>query len=353
MIRFHNLVQCAALSAAFLLGGCGGNGVSPAPYVPPCPSFPCEAPTARKLQIPDDTGFEMRKKEFEDLPEYRVMYRWGGQLRDDRHKQQIKASAAYARGATGKGEVVAVSDTFIYPDAREFNLLNEHGERIGSKVTVAGPQDRDLNGLFGRTHGTSVASLIAGTRDEAVIERNMHGVAFDATLVFRQVDLTHNPAHIKNMPNDLNLLTEQDDKDFAARLFNFDYARAAGAGILNQSFGPLGHIDLYPEELVRAKLKHVAAALEQKGVPPADKIIVVHGAGNQGTDCFGPCDKGNPPVNPTSVGVWAGLGVYFPELRGHVLAVVAVDQNGKLKDNSNPCGSSAKIFCLAARARFW
>ncbi|MDA8003217.1 MAG: S8 family serine peptidase, partial [Alphaproteobacteria bacterium] len=259
---------------------------------------------------------------------------------------QINASAAYARGATGKGEVVAVSDTFIVPDHREFNLLDERGERVGSKVIVVGPQDRSIAGLSAG-HGSSVASLIAGTRDEAAIERNMHGVAFDATLVFRQIDLRHNPAKVKNMPDDLNLLTEQDDQDLAARFFNFDYVRAAGAGIINQSFGPVGHIDLYPETLVREKLKHVAAALEQKGVPPADKIIVVRSGGNQGDDCFGICSMGAPRVNPTSVGLWAGLGVYFPGLRGHVLAVVAVGEDGLLADFSNPCGR-AKIFCLAA-----
>ncbi|MDA8002637.1 MAG: S8 family serine peptidase, partial [Alphaproteobacteria bacterium] len=337
-----------ALSAALLLGGCGGGGVSPAPYVSPCPSFPCEAPTAQKLQTPDDMEFENRKKKFENSPEYQVHFPRIGldPAYNDRHKAQIKASAAYARDATGKGEVVAVSDLLINPDHPEFGLFNEHGTRIGSKVTVVGPQDRSIVGLS-VDHGSAVASLIAGNRDETNRERNMHGIAFDATLVFRQVDLRHNPADVPNMPNDLNLLTEDDDKELAARLLNFDYARAAGAGIINQSFGMQGHIDLYAEELVRAKLKHVAAALEQKGVPHADKIIVVRGAGNEGNSCFGRCSRGAPRVNPTSPALLAGLGVYFPELQGHVLAVAAVGVDGLLEDYSNPCGS-AKVFCLAA-----
>ncbi|MDA8009898.1 MAG: S8 family serine peptidase, partial [Alphaproteobacteria bacterium] len=334
------------MSAAFLLGGCGGNGVSSAPYVPPCPSFPCEAPTTQKLQTPDNAKFQEKKQAFENSREYRVMYTWGGQLFVDRHKAQIKASAAYARGATGKGEVVAVSDTFIAPNNREFLFFAEDGLR--SKVTVAGPQDRDLHGILGVDHGSSVASLIAGTRDGQHIDRNMHGIAFDAALVFKQADLASDyPGQVAGRPDNLDVLTEENDKQIAARFFDMDYARAVGAGILNTSFGLTGHIDLYPEELVRAKLKHTAAALEQKGVPPADKIIVVRAAGSEGLDCFGRCARGNPRVNPTSVSWLAGLGVYFPELREHVIAVVAVGQDGLLEDYSNPCGS-AKIFCLVA-----
>ena len=51
--------------------------------------------------------------------------------------------------------------------------------------------------------------------------------------------------------------------------------------------------------------------------------------------------------SPTSPALTSGLGVHFPELRSHVLAVVAVDQDGVLAKFSNPCGS-AKDFCLAA-----
>ncbi|MDA8002425.1 MAG: S8 family serine peptidase, partial [Alphaproteobacteria bacterium] len=351
LMRFQKIAQLLALSAALLLGGCGGNGVSSAPYVPSCPSFPCEAPTAQKLQTPDDAEFKSRKKEFENSPEYRPQWMFrvarGPIHIDDRHKEQIKASAAYARGATGKGEVVAISDTFISSHNREFYVLDANGNSVGSKVTVAGTQDRNLPGL-GVVHGTRMASLIAGTRDGANIERNMHGIAFDADLVFKQVDLISDvPGDAYARPINLDVLTEEDDKQIAARFFDMDYARAAGAGIINFSFGVDGHADLYAEELVRAKLKHTAAALEQKGVPSADKIIVVFSAGNERESCFGPCDKGNPPVNPTSVAVWAGLGVHFPELRGHVLAVAAVGQDGLLEDYSNPCGS-AKIFCLVA-----
>ena len=334
----QSFAQFLALCAALLLGGCGGNGVSSAPYVPPCPSFPCEAPTAQKLQMPDDAEFEKRKKEFEDAQEYRP---WGtflvgrtSTLVIDRHKDQIKASAAYARGATGKGEIVAVSDSDIDIEYSE----------LASKVTVVGPLIPTMSG-----HGEGVASMIAGKIGGGSLRpTNMHGVAFDAMLVFQQVDLSSDfPGDVPNKLTDLEVLTEEDSKAMAARYFNIEYARAAGAGIINHSFAKKGPIDRYPEELVRAKFKYSAAALEQKGVPPADKVIVVQGAGNEGDDCIGICERGAPPVNPASPGLFAGLGVHFPELREHVLAVVAVGQDGLLADFSNPCGI-AKIFCLAA-----
>ena len=190
----HKFAQYAALSAAFLLGGCGGNGVSSAPYVPPCPSFPCEAPTARKLQTPDDAGFMQRKKEFEESPEYRVDATFTPlgrpELVQDRHKDQIKAAAAYARGATGKDEIVAVSDTYIYPGSRELGETRGFPPFVTStKVTVAGPQDVHLASLS-ILHGTEVATMIAGKRDGENRSENMHGIAFDAMLVFKQVDLT-------------------------------------------------------------------------------------------------------------------------------------------------------------------
>ncbi|MDA7967558.1 MAG: S8 family serine peptidase, partial [Gammaproteobacteria bacterium] len=292
------------------------------------------------------------KKEFEESPEYRVDATFTPlgrpELVQDRHKDQIKAAAAYARGATGKGEIVAVSDTYISPGSRELGETRGFPPFVTStKVTVAGPQDRNLAGLVGY-HGTAVATLIAGKRDMEDRNGNMHGVAFDAKVAFKQVDLVARyPGWVFAAPTNLDVLTEEDDKKIAARFFNMDYARAASAGVINFSFGIRGHIDLYAEEPVRAKLKHTAAVLEQKGVPPADKIIVVRSGGNQGLDCFGQCSRGHPRINPTSVSLLAGLGVYFPELRGHVLTVVAVGQNGLLDDSSNPCGS-AKIFCLAA-----
>ena len=100
------------------------------------------------------------------------------------------------------------------------------------------------------------------------------------------------------------------------------------------------HRRLPQKDSPRKGFKHTAKELAQAGIPDADKIIVVWGAGNNGY---------------TSTGLISGLGVHFPELRKHVLTVVAVDKNGKIKVDSkekwdwgsNQCGR-AQSFCLAA-----
>ena len=51
--------------------------------------------------------------------------------------------------------------------------------------------------------------------------------------------------------------------------------------------------------------------------------------------------------SPRSVEVQAGLAARIAELRGHVIAVVAVDEEGAIAPFSNRCGIAA-LWCLAA-----
>ncbi|MGR3912940.1 MAG: S8 family serine peptidase, partial [Gammaproteobacteria bacterium] len=407
--------MCAA--ALLLLGGCGGNGSSAPPtaqappppdkQMPPPPKKQEPPPPAPKKQPPPTTittpttltvpltpltpaaqlppattmplvSFAEKKKVFEAAPEY--MVKWSGvNVRTgepvsgtDNHLALINASAAYARGATGEGEVVAVTDSGIYNLHHEFRIRDEEGNIIGNKIpssaitqwenwcrretgaTVCGPYSprvfRDVNDkIIGdeRRHGTSVAALIVGARDGLGVIGNMQGVAYKATLRFHQIYLGGGGGG-GYKPTDITKITETDDMNIAARYFSLDHARAGGAFILNHSFGASGYIDLYDGAEIKKRFKHTAALLEQAGVDPADKIIVVRSAGNAGNACLNAaCDMGGVRVNPKSVELWSGLGVHFPELRSHVLAVVAVGQDGILADFSNPCGL-AKSFCLAA-----
>ena len=72
-------------------------------------------------------------------------------------------------------------------------------------------------------------------------------------------------------------------------------------------------------------------------------MIIVWAAGNEGSAMF--ADGSMPDFS--SPGVWDGLGLIFPELRGHVITVVALGQDGNIAHYSNRCGI-AKAFCLAA-----
>ena len=316
----------------------------------------------------------------------------------DNHLRLINASAAYARGATGKGEIVSVTDDGISHDSNEFDTVDENGNRTGSKVTVTtqsqkvsplyadpdlvpvpydpsgpvfNPLAPDFSGphpvvqhifnIAGEPlhHGTAVASVIAARRDgrdgyenlkvHPGYSRNMQGVAFDAALHFHQAAFDQHGGIM--VPENLPDWTEQDDIRIRDRYFDLDLVRRQGAYILNHSFvWPIdtsAYHDRADAGYIREKLRLTAAVLKQSDTPDADKIIIVRAAGNSGL-------KDPKPVYPE---IHSRLPMYFPELRGHFIAVVAVDQNGDLWRQSNPCGSKShpviaagriEEFCLAA-----
>ncbi|MDA8010171.1 MAG: S8 family serine peptidase, partial [Alphaproteobacteria bacterium] len=261
--------------------------------------------------------------------------------KDAKHLEMINAHWAHARGATGAGEIVAVTDSFTNVQSA---ISDEKNSRYGTvrrelglgteKTTLLGPViDRG-------SHGTKVAAALAANRDDSAHRGNMHGVAFDARLLLRNYKYPGNPGgkYVLNV----HAITEQWDKNLAAQALTLDYARKGGAAIVNFSLGlnTGKRLDDYTKETVREKFKHTAKELAQAHTPDAEKIIVVWAAGNRGY---------------TSTGLISGLGVHFPELQKHVLTVVAVGKNGKIKVDSNEefdwgsnlCGR-AKAFCLAA-----
>ena len=81
----------------------------------------------------------------------------------------------------------------------------------------------------------------------------------------------------------------------------------------------------------------------RKATPAGERTVYVWAAGN----AHGETDDDGTAVSATSVEVVAGLPVSIPELRGHSLAVVATDRQGRIAAFSNRCGI-AKEFCLAA-----
>ncbi|MDA7969119.1 MAG: S8 family serine peptidase, partial [Gammaproteobacteria bacterium] len=469
--RRHALAQWMVVCAAMLvLSGCGGNGgysssppaPQPVPAVAPADSAPAETARAAAAAA-TEASFRREKLAFEN-EEYAPKY-WDwdfdlgvrpgmltaeflarlehchyntpscGKLerRADNHLQLINASSAYARGATGKGETVYVTDDGIENFSSEFDALDESGARTGSKITTVTTQsvkvelqkviktpegefewkkkyirvpyapgmyyvldpeafkeyldkyslsavgeddyivlDHDAIGkdwwfsdgnyiYFSEDgHGTAVASLIAARRDgrtagdnrtdlmrespgdfKAVgddrTKSNMHGVAYDANLHFHQVVFGK---YAPDLPRNFSDWTQYHDKLIARQYFDLDRVRASGAAIVNHSFTwNVGNADTHDGKFVRENFRHTAAAIAQQGVPDAEKIIVVRAAGN---------NAGKVGYeDPTSPELHSSLGVHFPELRSHVLAVVAVDRNGDSAKFSNPCGS-AKDFCIAA-----
>ena len=280
--------------------------------------------TSPAVTIPaDDADYAARKHTFEMSAEYEVTYTVGtSENRVDSHLGRINAAAAYARGATGEGETIAIFDTGILASHPEFSGA---GKVIQPGISNAGADKR---------HGTAVSAAAAARRDAGL---NMHGVAYDATIAFREIPLdtpdgTYRP---------INLTTFSEDAAFFAQLI--DYATTHNAAIMNASFNENGAISTYDRAEVISEFADSAAVLAQASTDDADKKIIVWAAGNGGTQRT--IDR--EVAIHDSPEIYAGFGIYFPELQKNIIAVVALDQDGSIARYSNRCGI-AKNFCIAA-----
>ena len=196
------------------------------------------------------------------------------------------------------------------------------------------------------SHGTSVASIAAGSR----LSNNSaahHGVAWGADIAMFAIPLgassgVYTPITLQGLANG--------DAVFAS-LFTEVLTWRDGerrVDILNLSFGYSGLINRYSEQELRDNFGQTIAAIAQAGA--GDKTIFVWAAGNSHGDS---CDSSltdyckNGGLNAVSVGVMPGLMVRIEELRGHSIAVAAIKEGGGITGFSNRCGIAAD-FCIAA-----
>ena len=124
------------------------------------------------------------------------------------------------------------------------------------------------------------------------------------------------------------------------------------------SVGYHGIIDQYSEEELRRNFLDSIMVLAQAA--KTDKTVFVWSAGNAHSDLCDDSDFTDNPdlcvsgsVNAKSVEILAGLPARIPELRGNLIAVVAVAPDGdgdgdhEIAEFSNRCGI-AKDWCIAA-----
>lgn len=294
--------------------------------------------TPAALLATDPADFAAQKTLFETSSEYDVRYLRGPSFQvsfiattdSDTHLNRINAAAAYARGATGAGETVAVIDSGLLQTHQEF-------QRAGKITTSLFPGDTSTAIAF---HGTAVSAIAVGERDGT--GAGMHGVAFEANLHFVSLPPTRLvPASPEYNPIDISLITTADDRA-RSQLYGHGILNNL-APIINHSFGINGAISRYDPDAVRNRFEQTAMVLAQAGTDDADKNILIWAAGNAG----GRLLASGETADTDSPEISSGLGVVFPELRSHVLTVVALDQDGEIADYSNHCGI-AKSFCLAA-----
>ena len=323
-----------AVGLALVVTGCAGNGgVSLMRPASPEPEFP----------RPEE---ELRRA-YAAHPEFRNQYGLA----------QVKAHYAYARGATGEGVTLGIVDSGVDPSHPKFEDKLETGNVEGYDPDFAscdndGPDGTCLS-LVG--HGTFVAGIMAASRSAipgagAGSASAIHGVAFDAGVIsvgFRGVDeilddiLGENPTpeQVRDLPALMRNIEAQLEEQFASAFRRLNDRVTA----VNASFGLPGNIEDFDAGVLRARFPNVIEAIAQADTPPGERTVYVWAAGNSN----GEVNPDGSVVSATSADITAGLPVRIPELRGHSLAVVATDREGRIAGFSSRCGI-AKEFCLAA-----
>jgi len=332
------------------------------------------------------------KRPFEQSREYSISYMRGVTTGTDESLGLINAAAAYARGATGAGETLVFGDSGFYQDHRELSTNGKFtlAASFGAECT---PDEIRLRTCAAADHGTATAAVAAGTRHNpgAAGGIDMHGVAFDANIRGVRVRLgAGGRTGLRLLPT-LRDYDDSGDVAFYERLLyepvdaslpeadrTYDREKPWGF-VFNLSFGTVHGIASFEREQIRAAFPRLAELFAQAQRPAADRSIIVWAAGNEVDEHYdndfdgdgeldtcggiipgGLCPAPSPgaerpreemdagdPVDFSAPTLTTALGVHFPELVGHVLTVVAVQQDGHIASFSNRCGI-ARDFCLAA-----
>ena len=281
-----------------------------------------------------------------------VARQWGlGRIRTEPAWRRISQNAGRFT-APGAGQTVGVIDSGI--DQRNGAFCKSSPSTCTKTVTEA-----FYNGAADETgavasHGTAVASVIVGRLESAP------GVAWGADVAMFAVPVSSGGGG-NHVPISLTDLDGRDDGWAAVITAATGWSSGTRTlDFVNVSIGFSGMIDQYSEAELRANFDAAIAALAQTGV--VDKTVFVFSGGNAHGE---PCDQADYTghldlcesyveggvtkyrVNAKSVGLPDGLPARISELRGHVIAVVAVGRNGRIASFSNRCGIAAQ-WCLAA-----
>ena len=207
-------------------------------------------------------------------------------------------------GYTGNGIKVGVVDSGIDATHQEFDGKTIYGTDFASSPT---DYNRDENG-----HGTHVASIIAGDRDQSGIR----GMAYDATLYSYKVD-NDGDSDLEGLSSDAAI----------ANIFNRHVTD--GIKVSNNSWGGSTAITSTTEGAIRAAYSQTMTAMRSV---QTNGGVIVFAAGNDGR------------AQPDS---WGGAPYLITELVNEWLVVVAVDADGVEPSYTNRCGV-AKAFCVTA-----
>ena len=315
-------------------GGGGGGGSTNTVSTPPSP-----------------VNFTARAEHYRNDPEF--SNQWGlGEIRANQAYARVEI--AYGLGARpGEGVTIGIVDSGIDQDHPAFAGSAGSRKKILVEQFLPGARDEPGPG-FDFSHGTAVAGVAAGNRGTG-LPGSAHGVAEGANLAIFAAPLS---GALPGIYRPTNLVAMRPaEKQGIENWFStpLEWGRAnGGIDILNLSFAYFGLIENYGEAELRAQLGQLIETMAQRQA--SEKTILVWAAGNHnGQECLpgssgSECRQDTPGrgrVDATSVSLLAGLQTYIEELRGHVLAVVSVGENGEIFSTSNRCGIAAN-WCLAA-----
>ena len=339
---------------ASLLSACGGGGGSQTGVT----SKPTQVTTIQTYEFGGVTPEVFHQIRAELAAEIRVeenfSEQWG--------LEAINAHQAYAnlRLAKGPDARPGYGTTVSFVDSG----VNENDPSLSSFLSnqnklelLYGTENEDGTAF---SHGTAVLSVVGAapdswndmnTTNQNLIELNFQGVAWAANWVMVAISTgssspqtNYNPISLAGLlavdtifGTLITIATGQDPM----------YPDISNIDILNLSIGYSGIIDNYTESDLRANFSNAIEALEQNNV--SEKTIIVIAGGNANND---PCTAGTlncvqGEIDAKSVEIFAGLPARIPELREHVISVVATKSDGKITDFSNFCGIAAD-WCIAA-----
>ena len=230
--------------------------------------------------------------------------------------RMINTDAAYQRGYDGAGVTIGYYEFGIHTDHPELDgvLVSDDKQdcQQGHCGTALNPEDR------ARNHATTLAAIAAGRRNGLnSAQQGMHGVAPGARVRF-----------ISFRNAEFVALTDDDSVGHAPAIEHLNplvpiaFSGTSGLGISSN-----------PTELLKLPSRaQIVDALKQTARSASDRTIWVFPAGNSGLSI------------PSGTASYA---IYIPELRDHVLAAVALGENGAIWGNSNRCGAAAP-HCIAA-----
>ena len=331
LLRYRLRMTVSLSVMALLASACGGGGGGgSSPMMPSCietAEFGCISASR----------YEEELERITETHSTRISNQW--------ELAAIQADQAYANlelaqgsdAEPGAGVTIGLIDSGIDTEHPLFSGKTISEEFFDGAVDERGDKP---------SHGTAVASVIGA---QPIVYINglpfrgaSHGVAWGADLKMFAIRFREEPPPVYDP---ISLTSSRTADSTRANLFN--NVLGQDIDILNLSISLQGIIENYPEQDIRNHLSRTIATLAQTGAQ--EKTILVWAAGNANG---GPCTHGSDncvggSIDASSVEFFAGLAARIEELRGHSIAVVAVEQDGAITDFSNRCGIAAD-WCLAA-----